>query len=86
MASAHLEFPIAEEEQLVERHEDSDMPIAIMPHREYSGKELDGIHPSIISPDDEALEDTQKDDDDCVFRHRTSPARHGEPRAEAEDG
>ena len=45
------------------------MSIAIMPHREYSGEELDGKHPSLIPPDDEALEDTQHDDDDCVLRH-----------------
>ena len=60
MASAYLELPIAEEEELVERHEDSKMPIAIMPHREYSGEELDGKHPSLMHPDDEALEDTER--------------------------
>lgn len=85
MASAHVEFQIAEEEELVERHEDSDVPIAIMPHLEYPGEELDGIHPSFTSPDDQALEDTQNDADDCVFcdglklaeRLRQDTASHG---------
>ena len=61
MASAYFEFPIAEEEEeLVERHEGSDLPIASMPHIEHSGEELDGLHPSLIPPDDEALEDTER--------------------------
>ena len=76
MASAHVEFQIAEEEELVERHEDSDVPIAIMPHREYSGEELDCIHPSFTTPDDQALEDTQNDADDCVFRYGLELAEH----------
>ena len=88
MASAYLEFPIAEEEELVERHEGSDLPIASMPHLEHTGEELDGLHPSLIPPDDEALEDTQNDADDCVYSHglelaerlRQDTASHGRKR------
>ena len=47
----------------MERHEGSDAPIATMPHLEHTGVELDGIHPSLIPPDDEDMEDT----------HRTMP-------------
>ena len=88
MASALLEVPAAEEEELVERHEGSDAPIATMPHLEHTGEELDGIHPSFIPPDDEDMEDTQNDADDCVFRHgielaerlRQDTASHGRKR------
>ena len=88
MASAHLKLPTAEEEELVERHEGSDTPIATTPDLEHTGEELDGIHPSLIPPDDEDMEDTQNDADDCVFRHgielakrlRQDTASHGRKR------
>ena len=92
MASAYLELPTAEEEELVERHEGSDLPIASMPHIEHTGEELDGLHPSLIPPDDEALEDTQNDADDCVYSHglelaerlRQDTASHGRKRKTAD--
>ena len=76
----------------MERHEDSDMPIAVMPHVDYSGEELDGIHASLTPPDDEDLEDTQDDADDCGFRHglelaerlRQDTASHGRKRRTAD--
>ena len=37
MASAHIELPTAEEEELVERHERSDTPIATTPHHRAHG-------------------------------------------------
>ena len=77
MASAHLKLPTAEEEELVERHEDSEMPAAIMPYREYSGKELDGKHPSLVPPDDEALEDTERRRRLCSAIGKNSPSVSG---------
>ena len=76
----------------MKRRECSEVPIATMPHLERSGEELDGIHPSFTPPDDEALEDTQNDVDDCVFRYglelaerlRQDTASHGQKRRTAD--
>ena len=72
----------------MERHERSDLPIASMPYLKHTGEELDGLHPSLIPPDDEALEDIQNDADDCVYNHglelaerlRQDTASHGRKR------
>jgi hypothetical protein len=45
-----------------------DEPDCLMPHLARTQEELDQLHPSLVPPDDEQLEDLVKDTDDAVYQ------------------
>ena len=45
-----------------------DGPTFLMPHLARTQEELDQLHPSLVPPDDEQLEDLVKDTDDAVYQ------------------
>ena len=55
-----------------------------MPHLVHSAMELDELHPAILAPADEPLEDLVKDDTDGVFQHGLRLAGEIQQQAETE--